>query len=195
MYALILTSPRLRRQLLPQGLTTSPYAILDYDATLVLHDGQGSVATVERTQQIRFQQAGVGAILDHFWGDGVGLADYTNTVGAVRESFRDQGRRHLVIGLTRPMRKGDTVQFVVRRTARAAFTRNEEWLETIIDHPIVRLGQKIVFPKERPCLSAELLYRGEAFPLHIQTAEEATQIRVHIPQPKPDMPYLIRWRW
>ena len=196
LYALILTSPRLRHQLLPQGLVTSPYAVLDYDATLILHDGEGSMATVERMQHIRFQQDGVGAILDHFWGDGVGLAEYAHSGGALRESFKDQGRRHLVIGLQRPMAHGESLCFTVRRTARVAFTRDEEWIETTIDHPIARLAQTVIFPHERPCLGAELRYDDEAFPLHVQVAPDGiTQLRIHIPQPQSDAPYLIRWRW
>jgi hypothetical protein len=195
-YALILTSPRLQQQLLPQGLITSPYVILNYEATLTLHDGEGSVATVERTQQVRFQQTGVAAILDHLWGDGVGLSEYLNSAGMLRESFKDEGRRHLVIGLRRPMAKGERLEFTVQRTARAAFHHDEEWLETTIDHPIARLGQTIIFPRERPCQRAELIYCGEGFPLHVQVAPDgSTQLRVRIPQPKPDVPYLIRWRW
>ncbi len=196
LYALILTSPRLRRQILPQGLVMSPYAILDYDATLILHDGEGSVATVERVQHIRFQQHGVGAILDHVWGDGVGVADYDNTAGVLRESFRDHGRRHLVVGLKQPMGKGETLRFTARRTARVAFTRDEEWIETTIDHPIARLAQTVIFPQERPCLRAELRYGGEAFPLHVMEAPEGrTQLRVRIPRPRSDTPYRIRWWW
>lgn len=105
--ALILTSPRLKRQLLPQGLITSPYTILDYRATLVLRDEKGVVATFERAEHIEFQQQGGGAILDHFWGDGVALGAYANSAESIGDSFRDEGRRHLVIGLERPMARGE----------------------------------------------------------------------------------------
>jgi hypothetical protein len=59
-YALILGSPRLRKMLLPGGLLTSPYEVLDYAATLTLHDARGMYATFARRQRIRFLQNGVG---------------------------------------------------------------------------------------------------------------------------------------
>src|SRR5450759_5134567 len=128
-YSLILTSPRLRRMLLPAGLLTSPYEILDYQATLFLHDPKGIKATFQRTERIRFLQDGVAGIMDHFWGDGVALTSYRNDVGVLRDSLRDAGRRHLVIGLERPMSRGEELTFGVKRTAMVGFTNQEEWLE------------------------------------------------------------------
>src|SRR5438046_31604 len=95
-YAKILASP-LGPRLLPDGLETSPYEVLDYEATLVLRDPAGRTATFQRTQRIRFLQDGVSAILDHFWGDGLLLADYSQSAGAIGEAFQDEGHRHLVI--------------------------------------------------------------------------------------------------
>src|SRR4051812_17093033 len=89
--ALILDTPRLREQLLPEGPLGSPYEVLDYRAVLVLEDRNGRKAVFHRTQRVRFLQDGVGAILDHFWGDGVLLADYAQTAGEIGESFKDAG--------------------------------------------------------------------------------------------------------
>src|SRR5687768_6971143 len=114
-YALILGSPRLRRQLLPQGLSCSPYRVLDYHQTLILADPKGTRAVFRRTQRIQFQQDGVAAILDHFWGDGVALAEYRTTVGTLKDSFRDDGRRHLVLELKRPMARGEILEFTIER--------------------------------------------------------------------------------
>jgi hypothetical protein len=110
-YWLILTSPQLRQMILPQGLVSSPYEILDYQSTLILHDPQRVHATFHRAPQIRFLQDGVSAILDHAWGDGVVVTSYTNGAGRIKDSFRDAGRRHLVIGLPRHMRKGEGLSF------------------------------------------------------------------------------------
>src|SRR5262245_48042183 len=100
-YGLILGSPRLRRALLPQGIRISPYDVLDYRATLVLHDVKGAKATFHRTQKVRFLQDGVRAILDHAWGDGILLTHYEHSAGPLEDSFMDHGRRHLVIDLKR----------------------------------------------------------------------------------------------
>src|SRR4051812_30048468 len=96
-YGLILDSEWLRSRLLPEGPLGSPYEILDYQATLVLADPEGHQATFHRTQHVRFLQDGVSALLDHFWGDGVLLTNYRNTAGPIGDSFKDAGRRHLVI--------------------------------------------------------------------------------------------------
>src|SRR5262249_54290555 len=123
--ALILTSPHLRRRLLPEGLG-DPYEVLDYQAMLVIHDAEGNRATFWRTQDIRFLQDGVSGILDHAWGGGVLLSQYSNSAGALEGSFKDEGRRHLLIGLKRAMSRGETLGFEVYREARVGFTRSEE---------------------------------------------------------------------
>jgi hypothetical protein len=151
-HALILFSPRLRRMLLPAGILTSPYEVLDCQATLVIHDPRGIKATFHRGQRIRFLQDGVAGIMDHFWGDGVAITSYHNEAGVLMESFRDEGRRHLVIGLGRRMGRGEELLFGVERTAMVCFVGKREWVETRVDHPTRRLSRRVVFPRERPCL-------------------------------------------
>ncbi len=195
-YGLILDSKRLARRLLPEGPLGSPYEILDYRARLVLVDPQGHRAVFRRTQHIRFLQDGVSAILDHLWGDGVTLTQYRNTAGPIGESFRDQGTRHLVLDLKRPMGRGETLAFDVERTAMFGFTAADEWLETTIDHPIEQLTREIIFPKERPCRRAELVVGGQVRPLAlIRRPDGRSAVRIHIPHPQPDTPYTICWAW
>src|SRR4051794_35669641 len=95
-YALMLTSRNLASRLLPEGLFSSPYEVLDYDAQLTLHDARGAWATFWRRQRVRFLQDGVSAILDHAWGAGVVATHYDNSAGSLDDSFVDEGRRHLV---------------------------------------------------------------------------------------------------
>ena len=47
--------------MLPGGVSTNPYEILNYEATLTLEDPRGIKATFRRTQKIRFIQEGVSA--------------------------------------------------------------------------------------------------------------------------------------
>jgi hypothetical protein len=193
---LILSSPRLRQLLLPGGLIRSPYKILDYQGTLILRDKTGATAVARREQRIKFQQDGVSAILDHFWGPGIQLAEYTTTAGTLRDSLRDQGRRHLVVQLQRAMARGEVLDFEVERTIRDVFSDREGWVETMIDHPIAKLSQTVIFPRDRPCQSAELVYGGETVPLHVMTTPEgSTQLAIRIGQPQRNTPYLIRWSW
>ena len=194
--ALILDSPRLRRQLFPEGLSTSPYTVLNYHQTLTLRDTTGTRAVFRRVQRIQFQHDSVGAILDHFWGDGVALAGYTNTAGPIAASFRDGGLRHLVIRLPRPMRRGEVLEFVVERVALEAFTEEEEWEETTIDHPIRQLSRTIVFPAGRACNAATLTCGDEAARLHIFARPDGgTELRLHIPTAQAHTPYTVRWSW
>lgn len=196
LYAQILGTPALAELVVPEGLLTSPYEILHYDATLILHDPLGRMATFARTQRIRFRQDGVGAILDHAWGDGITLVAYEQSAGEVMQSLRDEDHRHLVIRLKRPMARGEALRFQVKRTAMEAFTAEEEWLETTIDHPIVSLRRTIIFPPERPCRSA-VLYAGEtARPLPItRQADGRTKVVLDLFAPCPDTRYIIRWTW
>ena len=195
-YARILRAPRLRRRLLPEGLVPGPYAVLDYDATLVVHDPGGMRATFGRRQRVRFTQDGVSAVLDHLWGDGVQLAGYRHSAGVIEGSLRDGRRRHLVVGLRRPMARGETLTFAVERLALAAFTEAEEWVETVVDHPVGRLRRTVVFPAGRPPRAAVLEVGDQRLPLAIHrrpTGQTAVQVR--ITRPLAHRPYVIRWSW
>lgn len=195
--AAILTSPRLRTLLLPEGTHTSPYEVLDYTATLTLHDPKGLRATFARRQRVRFLQDGVAGLLDHVWGDGVPFTDYQHDAGSLIDRVRDGDTRHLVIGLPAAMRRDDTLTFSVTRQAMAAFTTTDEWLETTVDHPIRRLTCVVLFPAGRPCHHALLDYgqkRTLALPVY-RLHDGRTVLQLRIATPKAHRPYLLRWHW
>jgi len=195
-YASILTDRFLQRALTPECWFTSPYEVLDYRSSLVIHDSQGMRATVARRQRIRFLQDGVTAILDHAWGDGVLTSAYSNTAGELAGSINDYGRRHFVVGLKRRMRSGEVLDFEVRREVIAALTTDVGWLQTTIDHPVARVGVEVIFPKDRPCKRATLTARGTTVPLPI--AETPTGLsRLHdlADRPGRDVPHMLRWTW
>jgi hypothetical protein len=194
--ALILTSSELKRKIFPEGLATSPYEILDYQHTLVLHDPDGRQASFLRRQQIRFLQAGVSGILDHAWGDGVVITSYRNDAGRLEESIREAGQRHLVIGLKRVMHRGDRLTFRVERDAMEGFTQSEEWFESTIDRPVWRVRATIVFPKKRPCQKATIDQDGRQLVLpivRVRSGQIVVGFRTEHAQA--DTPYRIRWTW
>lgn len=196
MYQLLMGSQKWGKALLPQGLISSPYEVLDYDATLTIFDAHGCKATFNRTQQVRFLQQGVEAIMDHAWGDGVLVTNYHHSAGLVKDSFKDQGYRHLIVGLKRPMSKGEILKFSVERKAMVGFLKSEEWLETRVDHPIDRLRRTILFPKDRPCQRAVLeIGAAELVMPIIQLLNGQTLVRFTIVPPTPGTPYIIRWSW
>lgn len=195
-YSLIATSARLSDLIIPEGPQGSPYEVLDYDATLTLHDPQGQHATFQRTQWVRFLQDGVGAILDHAWGDGVVFSSYRNDAGRVGDSFRDGGRRHLVIELPRRMAKGETTPMRVTRSVSGGFTKNEEWVETLVDHPIRQLKRSVIFPKARPCLRATLHVDQWELDLPIfKVPGGGTMVRFEIEKATANTPFLLTWSW
>jgi hypothetical protein len=195
-YARILRTPRLRALLLPEGLLPSPYAVLRFEATLILHDPLGLRATFLRTQTVRFLQDGVAAILDHYWGDGIPFTDYQTDAGALLGTLRDGRRRHLVLSLGQRTRRGETRTFRVHRRAMAMFLAGEEWLETVVDHPVQELRQTNVFPRARTCRLAVLDGAGEVAVLPIREDEQGRSVvAVTVHAPVAHTVYTIRWAW
>ena len=195
-YDVILTSPRLKRMVIPEGPVVSPYEVLDYRATLTLEDPNGLRATFRRSQRVRFLQAGVSALLDHFWGDGVPLVYYEHDAGPLVDWFAAGGVSNLVVGLKKPMARGETMSFGVTRTAMVAFTRAEEWLETRVDHPISKMSCEVIYPAERPCRRAVLRFPGGEVVLPVASIGQGrTRVRFAVPDPGVDTPYEVRWVW
>jgi hypothetical protein len=194
--ALILDTPTLRTRLFPEGILSSPYEVLDYKATVIIHDRQGRRVTLKRQERIRFLQEGVSAILDHAWGNGVVVTSYQTDAGRIEGSLRDDGKRHLVIGLKREMHRGDILDFSVERTIVGAVTGRQEWLETIIDHPIRQLTCNIVFPKARPCQRATFTdEQTEANVPLVVGSNGLTLVHFHKTLPRQHTPYTLSWNW
>lgn len=163
---------------------------------VVLDDPEGVRAKFHRTQRIRFLQDGVAGILDHVWGDGVLLTYYHNDAGNLEDWFNEEGRQHLVIGLKRAMRQGETLTFSVSRTSMVTFPNDEEWLETTIDHPVKRVRCDIVFPKDRPCRRATFAYQGYEIALPVRSVGGGkTSICFELSEPSPHVLSMIRWTW
>ena len=196
LYGLILSTPRLRQRLIPEGLRLSPYEVLECEATLYIVDAEGMHATLVRREKIRFLQEGVSGILDHAWGDGVVVTSYRTNAGTIEGTLRDGGRRHLMIGLKRPMHRGEILEFEVIRELFGGVMQSEEWLEMLIDHPVRQLIGNVVFPQERPCRWAAiqdgLKYR--AIPI-ITSSGGSTIIHFRHPAAAPHTSYMLRWCW
>jgi hypothetical protein len=193
---LILESPRLCKALLPEDANSSPYEILDYDATLVLHDVRGARATFHRAQRIRFAQNGVSALMDHAWGDGVLITNYQHTAGHLADSFKERGKRHLVIELERAMAQGEELEFSVERESMEMFGAENGWVTMMVEHPIRRMRRVVVFPEGRRPWNAILNVSGELTPVEIRSdLLGRAVIDVVIQSPIPHVPYTIHWLW
>ncbi|MFN0072421.1 MAG: hypothetical protein ACKVVP_13135 [Chloroflexota bacterium] len=195
-YAQILTSPRLKRLLLPEGLGMSPYTVVSFHGVLDLADKTGRLAVFHRTQEVRFQQQGVGAILDHFWGSGVANVAYSTTAGALGELIHDGGVRHQVIELPKPMWRGDDFAFATERTMMETFMTTDSYFELVIDHPLQQLSHAVLFPKARPCQQAVLVVGASRQALAIDRLPGGkTLVRVDLPKAEAHTAYRIEWVW
>jgi hypothetical protein len=193
---LLRSSKFLTRLLLPGGGEAAPYKVLDYDATLWLHDANGLRATFRRWQSVQFLRHGVSAVLDQYWGDGIALTEYEHSAGSLKDTFSYRKRRYLVIGLSRQMRAGQTLCFDVERTALAAFTSDREWLSTVLDHPVRRMRCAIVFPHDRPVFRARLHTRSGSIALPaLRGPYGRTLVRFEALRAESSTAHTIRWTW
>jgi hypothetical protein len=130
------------------------------------------------------------------WGTGITPTTYYSDAGRLEDSFRDEGRRHLVLGLARPMGEGEALVFEVERGIMAGFIEGQEWFETTIDHPIGRLRAGVVFPRKRPAGRAWLHHVGARTPLRAQRLGDGRMlVRFSIQRARPHSPYAIAWNW
>ena len=78
----------------------------------------------------------------------------------------------------------------------AAFLAPEEWVATVVDHPVQQLRRTIVFPPERPCRLAVLDVGGRQPRLPIaHDAAGRTWVRVAVQVPLAHTAYTVRWLW
>jgi hypothetical protein len=169
---------------------------LEFDAILDLTDKSGRVAVFHRTEKIRFQQQGVAAILDHYWGSGVANVGYSTTAGPLGDLIHDQGIRHQVIELPRTMGRGEEFAFTTERTMMETFLSKANHAEIVIDHPVGQVTCAVLFPRDRPCQTAEFVtseLRGR-LPVSVLPGGR-TLIRVQVPRPQAHTPYRVEWIW
>jgi hypothetical protein len=135
------------------------YEILDYDSTLEILDPKGEKATLTRREVIRFLQNNVVAIHDHAWGDGEIFAEYHCQPGVPVDFYEHGSRHNILISLRETKDRGDVIDLWVERVIEDGLLKEQEWLETEIDHWMKRLTLSIIFPKDRLCRRATLSRR------------------------------------
>lgn len=133
------------------------YEVLHYHATLELSDSQGNEAMLERDQEIRFLQDGVIGLYHQAWGAGELFADFQVEPGVVADRFRLGSRHFTLISFREVKNRGDTLRLHIRRQIKEGWTEPDEWLETTVNHRTRQIRITIVFPVQRPPLSAFLM--------------------------------------
>ena len=146
------------------------YEILKYDAAFTIFDAQGKRAVLNKEQKVRFLQENVIAFQDYSWGDGEHFKRYRCTPGKVVDRYREGDRFNILVSLRETKAKGDIETFYIEHHMLDAFTKDEEWCQVEIRHRTRHLKLSVTFPKDRHCISAQLLERSQhkATPLDLE---------------------------
>ena len=137
------------------------YEILDYDAAFTIFDAQGKRAVLNKQQKVRFLQENVIAFQDYAWGDGAHFKRYRCTPGTVVDRYREGDRFNILVSLRETKAKGDVETFYIEHHMLDAFTAGEEWCQVEIRHRTKHLKLSVTFPKDRHCVSAQILERSQ----------------------------------
>lgn len=177
------------------------YEILEYEATLELMDELGAKAKFTRHQVIRLLQDNVVAIHDHAWGEGEIFAEYHCQPGVPVDFYQDGSRFNILISLRETKNRGDVIDLWVERIVKEGFMREEEWLETEVDHLTEQVKLAVVFPIERPCRRATITQRNANDTVtlderHFSIMSDGRQ-RVSWENKRPKLHdlYTLKWQW
>jgi hypothetical protein len=177
------------------------YEILDYDATLEIHDSKGKSASLVRHETIRFLQDNVVAIHDHAWGDGELFAEYNCQPGIPVDFYEDGSKWNVLISLRETKNRGDVLDLWIERVIEGGLFGDKEWLETEIDHRMHNLELAIIFPAERRCQRATLTRRSTSETValgkqHFSFLGDGRQkLTFETNRPKLHDRYTIKWDW
>lgn len=177
------------------------YEVLDYDSKLEIIEPKGEKAALTRYEVIRFLQDNVVAIHDHAWGDGELFAKYHCQPGVPVDFYEDGSKHNVLISLRETKNRGDVTGLSIERVITGGFLKDNEWLETEVDHLTSRLRLSIIFPKARPCLRATLAKRNANKTIilderHFKTLGSGRQeLSLEITRPKLHECYTIKWDW
>jgi hypothetical protein len=177
------------------------YEILDYDSTLEIKDAQGLEACVKRRETIRFLQDNVVAIHDHAWGEGEICAEYHCQPGTPVDFYQDGSKHNILISLRETKHRGDVMELEVERVVRNGLTKEEEWLETEIDHRTLRLSLSVIFPLTRHCQRATITRRSTNRTVELGRscfdflADGRQRLTWATDRPKLNDCYTLKWIW
>ncbi|HEY7065625.1 MAG TPA: ATP-binding protein [Chloroflexota bacterium] len=177
------------------------YEVLRYRLTLELRDPEGQVAVLHRDQTLRCLQNGVVGLYHLVWGEGELFADYTVSSGVVGDRFRLGARHITLISLRQIKNRGDVVRLHIRRQVLGGWTRDEEWLETQVNHRTRALQVTVRFPAARPPQQASLLAEAAGTSRALdrrhwhRDPQGGVVLTWRTRQPSLGETYLLRWWW
>lgn len=190
------------------GVPNYPYKTMVSEHTWYLDDPSGEHARLEKKKVIKVLEP-ISYISEYGWGDGqlpklgdikIGSGEHT----PIR--IYEQGSRYVIeIKLDKEYQRGQEIALFYSKELNDSFLDSEEWVETLVTTNVGKTVLMVVFPEDRPPISARAIHRHgdyvEAIPLgHDLFIESITDegkrtLRWTIPNPVQRDLYTIEWKW
>ena len=147
---------KLGRKLL-RGLTNEGvYEVLDYECRLELKDRDGHNASIHKREKVRYLQDYITSYQDQAWGDKKVFLDYRCSPGVPVDEFRLGHKTYKLISLRNTRNKGDVDEFHIEWSIDHGFLKSTGFWGTAISHRTKSVTVNVVFPKDRPPISASV---------------------------------------
>lgn len=142
------------------------YEILEQEHEWDLVRPDGSLVIHRKRIRVRYLNQVI-SVVDFAWGDGNLFAEYSCDPGRVVDQFAANGQLWVLISLGGLRRRGEEEMLTFRRAIRDGFLSRTEWVaaDSLEGE---RVSLKVVFPKDRPPESVEIV-RKRFSPLRRQT--------------------------
>lgn len=177
------------------------YEVLTHEVTLELNTLNGSKATYDKHQQVKFLQDNTIAYQDQAFGDGEIFTNYKCSPGEPVDFYQDGNRWRVLISLRESKSRGQIEDFHIERQIKNGFTKPNEYFQTRIDHKTRRLTMSVVFQEKR--YPKRLILVEENRKRTTELSQDHTHIlpdnrlKVTWSTDKPRLyeAYTLRWSW
>jgi hypothetical protein len=177
------------------------YEVLDYETTLEINDRNGTKATVNKQQKVRYLQDHIIAYQDQAWGDGEILVDYKCSPGIPVDQYRFGHKTIILISLRKERNKGCTDEYNIQWGLKDSFVKDVESWATVIQHCTKKLRVRIIFPADRPPIHVTLIESRRRKRVHFednakkQLPDGRWQVIWERVKPKLYEEYILEWKW
>ncbi|MFC2028865.1 hypothetical protein ACFLTX_02950 [Chloroflexota bacterium] len=177
------------------------YEVLEYEATLELHDSEGRRASFKKRKKIRYLQNNIIAYPDYAWGDGKILLDFKCSPGIPVDRYRSGFKTFILLSLREVKNKGDTDEFNIQWKIKDGFLVPECFWDTDITNRTRSIQINLIFPKSRRPKKVSLMESNTG-----KTKTLPTNAKQQLPDgrwivtwekksPRLYEHYLLKWSW
>src|SRR5512138_3863042 len=136
------------------------YEVQNYQCTLEVKDREGSLATVQKCERVRYLQDYIAAFQDQAWGDGSFLLNYKCSPGVPVDEYKLGHNTIKLISLRGLRNQGDIDEFNIEWSMKNGFRKSTGFWGTSINHRTHKAQVRIIFPKNRPPLEVSIYERN-----------------------------------